>query len=138
LGEGLRFSFTVPGPPQPKERARSGKHGFYTPNKTSNYESLVAVHAAAAVQKWELETGQQWPRNVQYEVNVKAFFETRHRRDTDNVLKSVLDACNPKGFLLGLWADDSQVADTSAKRRFNKANPRTEVTVSVFTGSDEE
>lgn len=33
--------FIIEGKPQPKERPRSGKNGFYTPDKTKAYEERV-------------------------------------------------------------------------------------------------
>ncbi len=98
--------FTVEGKPQPKERPRKNKHGgFYTPQKTQRYESIVGW-TARSVYKGE-------PSDKAFKVVLNIYFKlpqkTKHREldycmknvDVDNVSKSVLDALN--GIV---WLDD--------------------------------
>jgi len=44
----LTISFTIYGKPQGKERPRKGPNGFYTPDRTKNYEIEVAWIAKRA------------------------------------------------------------------------------------------
>ena len=46
------------------------------------------------------------------------------RRDIDNMLKLVLDACNKL-----VWADDTQVTEIMAQKIIDKDNPRTEIII---------
>lgn len=109
------LSFTVFGPPQPKQRARKGKGGrWYTPNPTRRYER--AVRNVAVLHRP--------PDGERYEVVVVCYFADARRRDADNVLKSVMDSCNGV-----LWADDSLIARATVEKRIDRAEPRTEITV---------
>ncbi len=102
-GDELRF--TVPGKPQPKQRARLGKgHKFYTPEATRSYEQLVGWSATVPLRSF-LCAGKKWPLDARYELIVKAFVPNRRTRDLSNIIKSIEDGCN--GIL---WNDDSQIA----------------------------
>ena len=93
-----RMSFTVPGPPVAKQRPRRAPAGhWYTPQRTKDYEDQVAWEAKAA--GVVLEAGKR------YRIRLDIYLST-HRRDLDNIAKSLLDGLNK----LGEW-DDSQVAD---------------------------
>lgn len=117
-----RLHIVVPGPPQPKERARLGPNGrWYTPAKTKRYEKAVRG-------MMQLVAPRGWPTDATYEVVVWAYFGDGRARDADNVLKACLDAGNEC-----LWRDDSQVIDTVAKRRIDRERPRTEITVTVLS-----
>jgi Holliday junction resolvase RusA-like endonuclease len=124
--------FTVPGAPQGKGRARSGrtKSGqvvHYTPAKTRSYEALVALAAHQAM------AGRvPWPRESFLECWIRAFlappasWSARKRNqalsayvcptgkpDLDNIIKAVLDACN--GIL---WVDDSSILRLTAMKEY--------------------
>jgi len=105
-----RLTFTVPGPPVPKARARvtsriniDGKrdtHSF-TPAKTKAYEKHVAIIAGAARSHLR-----QWPHldaKARFGLSVSVF-RSAERGDLDNFIKAVSDACNGV-----VWVDDSQV-----------------------------
>lgn len=112
------FSFTLQGPPQPKQRARAGRGGrFYTPLETRAYEKAIKRVAS-------LTAGSSWGRGGIYRVHVHAVFANNHPRDLDNLVKSVLDGMNGVA-----WHDDRQVFETSARKSVDAANPRTEVRV---------
>jgi Holliday junction resolvase RusA-like endonuclease len=128
----MSFTFTLEGPPVPKQRARKTlRNRFYTPDETVAFEQKVAWSARAAVPFG-------WPVDREYCVLVTAFFPDRRRKDADNVLKACLDALNPprrKRKVVGpafIWKDDSQVSDSTARRRFDAVRPRTEVTITVL------
>lgn len=112
------YSFTVLGPPQPKQRARKGKgNRHYTPAETVRYED--AVRAIGSLRK-----PPGWPMDGEYRLYVVAYFADRRPRDVDNVVKAVSDALNKVAF-----DDDNQVVKVSAEKRVDAGNPRTEVTV---------
>lgn len=105
-----RLTFTVPGPPVPKARARvtsridaDGKRDTrsFTPAKTKAYENHVAVIAGAARSHLR-----QWPHldaKARFGLSV-SIFRSAERGDLDNFVKAISDACNGV-----LWVDDSQV-----------------------------
>ncbi|MFW6031676.1 MAG: RusA family crossover junction endodeoxyribonuclease [Myxococcota bacterium] len=111
----MKVSFTVPGPPVPKARARRDpKRGrWYTPHATKAYMEAVRWRANVAARGG-------WP------VGLACFFPDAKRRDGDNVLKGVLDACNEV-----LWDDDSQVVDKRVTKHVDRDKPRVEVEVEV-------
>jgi Holliday junction resolvase RusA-like endonuclease len=112
------YSFTVLGPPQPKQRARAGKGGrHYTPAETVRYER--AVKAVASLTK-----PPSWRTDGEYSLTIVAYFADRRPRDVDNVVKAVSDALNKVAF-----DDDNQVVKVSAEKHMADPVPRTEVTV---------
>jgi Holliday junction resolvase RusA-like endonuclease len=118
--------FTVPGKPVPKQRARKGPNGWYTPTETRRYERAVGFHATRARQV-HTATGGEWPMGRRYEVEVLCVWADRRRRDIDNVLKSVLDGLNGV-----LFADDSQVVRAIVSRSEPERATRTVVRVRVL------
>ena len=116
------MTITIPGKPQPKQRARRGKGGrWYTPKETKAFESSVGAYAWHGVcqQKW-------WDLDGRFAVELDIYFPDKRRRDIDNVAKSVLDGCN--GIL---WDDDSQVVELVLKRFLDRENPRTVMRVEI-------
>ena len=110
-------TFVVPGPPQPKQRARRGPNGrWYTPRATAAYEAAVGWAAR--------EAGIRHPCTGPVRLGVNLWFPDRRRRDVDNVAKSVLDALNGVA-----WNDDSQVAELIVARDLDRDEPRAEITV---------
>jgi len=121
------LTFTVPGPPRPKKRARTSffdKRGrlrvhpatgkpnpvTYTPKQTVAYEAAVRLYALAARNR--LKT--PWPLDAHYRVCIVQY-QCQAKPDRDNVRKAVLDACEGKrrkGVWIKtpiLWDNDSQV-----------------------------
>lgn len=105
--------FTVPGKPQPKQRPRKGKHAWYTPKATRDYEQAVATAAMCA--GVEMIMGRVGIRIV-------ACFGDKRRRDIDN-LKTIPDGLNGIAY-----ADDSQI-DYLEIRRVYEGEPRAEIEV---------
>lgn len=108
------YTFTVPGNPIGKARARSGKGGYYTPATTAAYERSVGWTARPLFNR---------PIEGPVRVEILAVFApakswTEHKKssaigcyhtqkpDSDNVQKAILDALNGIAF-----KDDSQAAD---------------------------
>lgn len=147
--------FVVRGTPVPKARPRvdprSGQ--IYTPTKSKKYEKRVRGEAWAASLHHRLEGAlvkrqPPWPTpddcarvrrrlrgkrpgdcscawcSTEFRVDLLIVLPDRRTRDLDNIEKSVLD-----GITGALWRDDRQVASSTKRREFNKADPRVEVTI---------
>jgi len=137
---GIGYSFTVPGEPVAKGRARSfvrnGRVGHFTPEKTAVFENLVRLAAQSA-------TAGAKPISGAVALSVRAFFgipaswsKKRHsealngfvhvtkRPDLDNVIKAVKDGMNGV-----VWVDDSQVVILDGCSKSYSDRPRVEVVV---------
>ena len=122
---GQTISFSIPGEPVAKGRARAyvrnGRVAHYTPEDTASYESLVKLAAAKAMQ----EAGRVQPITGAVALFCafwlpvpKSYSKKRvaaclagleqhcKRPDADNLLKAVKDGCNAV-----VWHDDCQVVD---------------------------
>ena len=136
----MKISFTVPGEPIAKARARVffnkhlGRAMAYTPSKTASYENYIKLIAS-----------QEWPRepltcpivltvrvyrSIPKSISKKkvSLAELGHIRpttkpDCDNYLKSIFDALNNMVF-----KDDSQIISAHV-HKFYSAYPRTEIEV---------
>ena len=144
------LSFTVPGCPQPKQRARRGADGhWHTPQRTRSFEAKVLWYACGALVvagNRALRPGETrpsgfaaWRVDGEYHVTIGVFFPDRRRRDADNVAKGVLDALNPRrargkrpGTAPVVWKDDSQVRRLTVTTEVDQARPRTEVTIELL------
>lgn len=124
------ITFTIPGQPQGKGRAKIVKIGGFsrmaTPAKTVAYEGLIA-HAAqqamAGAGRFEGAVG----CNVILQCEVPASWSGKKQRmalageilpttkpDADNVVKAVFDGCNGV-----LWRDDVLVVDLRVQKRYS-------------------
>jgi Holliday junction resolvase RusA-like endonuclease len=97
-------TFTVPGNPIPKARARvtirpGRKPTAYTPRRTKNWEATVKDAARLAMGGRELFEGP-------VAVELWLWRGDRRKADADNMEKAVLDACNEV-----VWLDDDQVLE---------------------------
>ena len=86
------ITFTIPGKPVPKARARVMRAGWsYTPKKTVQAEALIRVIALASLKAnrnqilGPLNTGRVFVSMI--------FFGARQNADLDNLFKLVTDAC---------------------------------------------
>jgi Holliday junction resolvase RusA-like endonuclease len=134
------ITFTIPGEPVAKGRARSfvrnGHVAHYTPEKTARYENLVKLAAQQAM-------GEQAPVKCAVGLIVRAFMgiptswsqkkqraaalgeiTPTKRPDLDNIVKAIKDGANGV-----TWKDDSQAVDVRASKRYG--TPRVEVEVKV-------
>lgn len=91
----MKLTFTIEGPPKPKERPRVSRKGAYTPKPTKDYQEAVGSAAFTALNRWLREREDRvWPMNAHY--SVTAHF--RHKKalggcpDGDNCMKAVQDA----------------------------------------------
>jgi Holliday junction resolvase RusA-like endonuclease len=115
--------FTIYGEPVSKERARvdtrRAKTRGYTPEKTDEAQRAAGWTFRQAAPRHRLDP------EASYAVVAKFFCGTKQRRDTDNMLKLILDGLNQVA-----WPDDEQVTEVIARKAaVIPAHARTEVTV---------
>ena len=133
-------SFTVPGPPKGKARARTvhtgGRTFSYTPEGTVLYENLVKTCFCQT-------RAQPFNADEELRANIIAYYPiakstSKKKRqqmlaglvrptkkpDLDNVIKSILDALNKVAY-----HDDTQIVSLSMEK-FYSDSPRVEVTIS--------
>lgn len=119
----LVASFTVPGEPVSKSRARFTKRGSkmvsYTPQKTLDGERAMASAYREAAGSHDLD------KEATFAVHAHFYNGTRQRRDVDNMVKLILDGLNEVA-----WPDDNQVTEIAARKSWGKkADARTVVSV---------
>lgn len=122
-------SFTIPGEPQGKGRAKIVKIGGFsrmaTPQKTVAYEGLIAHAAQQAMgSATPLECACQvqmiitvpvpasWSKKKQAAAIAGQVMPTK-KPDTDNVVKAVFDGMNGV-----VWRDDVQAVDLFVRKRY--------------------
>ena len=126
-----KIEFFVPGAPVGKGRPRAARRGagvvMFTPEKTADYESLVAATAGNAMRAHQLLDGPlEAVLDVRFPVPVSWSKARRARAlagaewhtskpDADNVAKAILDACNGVVF-----RDDSQIVMLTATKEFSE------------------
>ena len=119
--EGVEVSFTVPGDPVTKARARVARTAngvrSYTPQKTKDGMAHVAA-------RYRQARGPGTPGTRGFGVDMVFYVKTNQRRDVDNYVKLVFDGLNGVA-----WVDDSQVTEMKAKVVRVGDNPRSEVRV---------
>lgn len=124
------ISFSIPGAPVAKGRAKvttiGGHARMYTPTKTLNYESKVALFASQAMKGLPLLAGPV-SLDLVLHMPIPASWSTKKRNDAmaggiiptvkpdcSNVLKAVEDALNGIVYL-----DDKQISDIKIRRRYS-------------------
>lgn len=136
------LTFTIPGEPVAKGRPRAttinGMARLYTPKKTANYESMVALAAQRAMGAADLSPFEgpvelsctavfpipkSWTKKRLAAHAMRPEFVTK-KPDIDNLLKALGDGMNGVVF-----ADDSQIAQTGTCRKVYGAVPGVTVTV---------
>lgn len=133
------MSFTIPGEPQGKGRARATRTGrMYTPAKTVAYESLVVM---ACQQAMGPHSPLESPLAVEIEAvhTVPASWSQKRRSealagrirpavkpDADNIAKAVADGGNGIA-----WADDKQIVSLLVRKVYGE-KPEVRVTVAAL------
>ncbi len=114
------LSFTVPGTPRPRQRARKGQHGWYTPAATQRYQRDVALEALHM-------RGAGQPPLTGVAIELVAYMPDKRRRDLDGVLANVLDALVKARVL----ADDSHthVPQQRITSEIDRDDPRLDVVI---------
>ncbi|AMM26528.1 endodeoxyribonuclease RusA [Variovorax sp. PAMC 28711] len=123
------LTFHVPGQAVGKGRPRIGKVGnharMFTPAKTVNYESLVALAAQQAMagralfdgpvelkMRIDCQIAASWSGKKQRDAAAGAIAPTT-KPDIDNIVKAICDALNGVA-----WKDDVQVVDLIVRKRY--------------------
>ncbi len=117
IGGMQTFSFKIPGNPVPKERPRVTNAHTYTPQRTLKAEKAIQAYALQARVK---------PLVGDLIVEIWFFRDNQRRCDIDNLAKLVLDSLNKVA-----WRDDTQIIDLLLYKRYDRENPRTEITITV-------
>lgn len=120
----------VKGKVRGKARPRKGKHGFYTPNDTKEYEESIKREYIKQCNK-KLDGPVEF---ILYIYKTKAKFTKKEKAlieedkcwcitkpDTDNVVKLVLDALNKTAY-----DDDNQVVKITAFKKWTLDDERIE------------
>jgi len=123
------IQFVVPGQPVAKGRHKTARRGksltHYTPEKTANYESLVAHagHIAMAGRSLiagpvsmeidiRLQIPQSWSKKKQQQAADGLIAATK-KPDCSNVLKAIEDGMNGV-----VYNDDTQIVKSSQSKRY--------------------
>lgn len=118
-----KYTITIPGKPQAKQRARVMKNGFaYTPKKTVNYENWVKWLYIQQVKrpatdkpvKVKITYFHQIPKSTTKKNRAliqSGLLKPTIKPDIDNIMKSILDALNKTA-----WLDDSQIVSVTAEK----------------------
>ena len=136
--------FIVPGIPVPKGRPRlttiNGSARAYTPKKTKDYESIVAMSATDAMQGAEpmdkplmahiniyLPIPASWSKKKR---ELALSYDVIHTKkpDVDNVLKAILDGMNGIVFV-----DDARVVGMYVFKHYSDT-PRVDVEIEILKG----
>lgn len=146
--EACAVTFTVPGAPVPKGRARSrivktrdGRQfvSHYTPDETVQYENLIRMCAKDAMHdRYPLDGPIRL--EVTVVIPIPASWSGRKQRDAasgrvgatkkpdvDNFVKALSDGCNGVA-----WIDDSQIVELVARKQYG-ASPRINVHAELLT-----
>ena len=141
---GLPIRFIVPGSPVAKARPRVTRSGrAYTPKRSAQYESVVALVASASYHGEPLDC----PVLLEAIVLVKrplGLFRKKDpvgrirctkRPDLDNYLKALMDGVSKAG----IWKDDSIVTRVEASKFYTAVgeDPGVLVSISADAGGEE-
>lgn len=130
----VQVEFTIKGEPRGKGRPRFTKTGrVYTPSKTSDYESLVALGYLNSVKGYKFTSPVRVTIRAYHKPPKKSkkvvedmlnwhILPTK-KPDVDNIAKIVLDGLNGVA-----WDDDTQVVDLLVYKRYEE-EPYVKVTI---------
>lgn len=111
------FATRIDGEPIAKARVRIGKGRRYTPSRTVDAERDIAKHLQEC-------SAPEFPGNIAL---AAVFYRSnRHRIDTDNLIKTVLDGITKSG---RIWQDDDQVTAVLGVLEYDPDYPRTVVAI---------
>ena len=134
--------FEVPGNPQGKARARTGKGFSYTPEKTVLYENLIKQCFMALENKqtfFDKEPLEMYitayfpiPKSTSKKdlerIKKKELFPTK-KPDADNIAKVICDALNGIAY-----NDDTQIVKLEIRKQYTTEEPKVVVSIGLFDG----
>ncbi len=123
-------AFSVPGNPVGKGRHKTARRGkfltHYTPEKTANYESLVAHSAHVAMAGKPIISGAvmvdldirlqipaSWSNKKKHQAEI-GLIRASKKPDIDNCEKAIFDGMNGV-----VWIDDVQVVEVHKRKRYS-------------------
>ena len=112
------ITFTVPGQPVPKQRARVVNGRAYTPDRTKGHEQAIIVAAREAGYRGEPDA------ESEFIVLIDFYRSGRRACDLDNLAKTVLDALNKV-----VWKDDSQIVTMFIAKHTTEDEPWTDIEI---------
>jgi len=129
--------FTVPGQPQGKGRPRVTRNGTYTPQKTKDYQNLIAAIADSKCDNYYIDEPLKATIECYYQIPKSM---PKYKRvmvasgqlfpivkpDIDNVAKAILDALNGV-----VYKDDNQIIELYINKQYSD-NPRVEVKIESY------
>jgi Holliday junction resolvase RusA-like endonuclease len=115
----------VPGDPASKGRPRFFNGRVLTPKSTRLAERSIQQHVFAS------DPRSRPVADAAMGVRLAFYTRTKRRRDIDNLVKLVFDACNGR-----VWADDNQIEFLLVKVVRGDSEPRTEMTVWLLDDQD--
>jgi len=112
------LQITIALEPMAWKRVRAGRGVFFKDRASRAYANMLGYEFAKA------KMAAAWnPAKAAWLECI--FYRSTYRRiDNDNLIKIVQDAGNKI-----LWLDDAQLVHTAQDKKYDKANPRTEITV---------
>lgn len=117
--------YVVEGRPTSWKRTEGNGKGRYTPPEMRKAKAEHAFAALAARQEWSLSNGVSWDLEGAFALEVHAYMPHKGGLpDWDNVGKLVSDAI--QGVLI---VNDVRIERGLVERHYDKARPRTEVTL---------
>jgi Holliday junction resolvase RusA-like endonuclease len=139
------LTFTIPGNPVGKGRARVSRRGgfarLYTPEKTANYESLVAMAGQQAMagrpviegavtvnMRIAVQIPASWSKKKQAAALAGQVYPTT-KPDIDNVEKAIFDGLNGV-----VWKDDVQVVSVVKSKWYGDV-PGVEVSITPISAA---
>lgn len=117
---------TLEGEPQPKERARKGKSGWYTPTTTKVEEDRIAWAFKQAARTHVPDKDDRYGIAVHWASTRRGYV-----KDTDNLLKILKDALNGHA-----WVDDSHVREEITRKTIVNEQPYTEAIIYQLPNTD--
>jgi len=133
-------TITIPAKAIPKARPRKGKHGFYTPKTTQQFENFIKMIASrhfkqpvAEAEPIDIAITFKLPRPKRLTWKTKPMPEIpcASRPDLDNLEKSVLDGLQGIAFI-----DDRQVWKKTSKKIYHAGDGRPETIIEISWGGD--
>jgi crossover junction endodeoxyribonuclease RusA len=128
------------GQPRPKAFVRGGHAAVYDPGTAEGWKSAIATGAKEAgcvglmldgplkltLYCWFKRPKSHY-RAGKRSAELRDDIDSWHTKkpDADNVLKAAADALTH----LGVWRDDSQLAEVVVRKRYTNSNARTQITI---------
>jgi len=122
-------TIVIPAKAIPKARPRKGKHGFYTPKTTQQFENFIKMIASQHFIDIAITFKLPRPKRITWKTKPMPEIPCASRPDLDNLEKSVLDGLQGIAFI-----DDRQVWKKTSKKIYHAGNGRPETIIEISWG----